>query len=348
MTGLYLSIDFGNSPSTDDGSRPYTGTTPLWNNASLFLTGGANQTQTTVGVDTTIRVRVSNASRETIQDVNVDAYVMNPFVGAFDPNHAVVRVKGFRTQITPGSGSSSPTDAHVVPCLMSTPAGDVPWKPTQAQFDASGGHLCLVANCYADGDGGPLPDAQIFDVGSDPHQGQRNISLLTGVREETRMAMGFDVMAGPEEEETALDLHHLAGRFEVQGADRWLLQSHDDIVAAEDAPFGLAIPGRKGRPAVPLTLTRERIAGLVEIEGVGSADLGELAQTTAKIFDQEGPHEGEWGEGRLVLPGARRPSAATVALKGLDAPGSVQAFEFVQRTVGGRVLGGLRVLAVQF
>ncbi|WP_026532443.1 hypothetical protein [Arthrobacter sp. H41] len=345
MTTLFIKIDFGNTPSTDDGSRPYTGSTQLWNNASIFLTGGVTQTQTRVNSPTTVNVRVSNAGRTSIEDVNVDAYVMDPFVGAFDPNSAIITVKGFAHEITAGSGGSSPNDSHVVKCLVQDPAqGAIPWTPTQSQFDKSGGHLCLVANCYTEDDGGPLPLTQIFDVGSDPHQGQRNISLLTGT---VSMKMMINVMPGPDGEDTALDLHRLAGTTARQGGEHWLLQSHPNIVGMKDARLGLGIPGRGGKPGIQLTLSRKEVSGSLDIEGIGSTDLGELARTTEELRP-DSSRRSDWGDGRLVVPGTQQPTPAVITVDRSDMPGSLQAFDLVQRTAKGRVLGGLRVLSVQF
>jgi hypothetical protein len=95
MTGnLFLAVDFGASPQTDTGARPYTGTNPMWNNTSIWLDGGPSQTQTRVGVATKIKVRVSNASKSVaIEDVKVDVYVMNPHVGAAHPSDAIQTLK---------------------------------------------------------------------------------------------------------------------------------------------------------------------------------------------------------------------------------------------------------------
>lgn len=344
---VFIKIDFGNSPSTDTGARPYTGSTALWNNSSIFLTGGLNQTETKVGLATTVNVRVSNSSDSTVEDVNVDAYVMKPFAGAFNPTHAKVNLKGFAPAITAGSGGSSPNDAHVVDCLKQDPvSGAVPWTPTQAEHDEWGGHLCLVANCYAEDDGAPWPAATTFDTAGDAHVGQRNISLLTGTKSGMKMMLKMDIMPDPDGQETALDLHRLPGKVLLRGGDFWLLRSHHDIVRVEDARLGLGIAGRKGRPSVPLHLSRKQVVGTIDVEGVGKADLGELAQTTRKL-DPASSRLDDWGEGRLVVPASDRPIPATVTVEAVDEQGAVQVFELVQRTVKGVELGGLRILVVR-
>ena len=67
---LFLSVDFGLAGAVDTaGARPYTGSNPQWNNVSLFLEGGVSQTQTKVGTDTTVKVRVSNSAAAAVEDV---------------------------------------------------------------------------------------------------------------------------------------------------------------------------------------------------------------------------------------------------------------------------------------
>jgi hypothetical protein len=346
MTNLFINIDFGANPSVDNGSRPYTGSTPLWDNASIFMEGGSSQTQTSVGTPTTVRVRVSNTGQATVDAVSVDAYLMNPFVGAFNPAHALVRMHGFASQITAGSGGSAATDSHVVPCYVQSAAGPIPWAPTQAELSSStNGHLCLVANAYADNDGAPLPDAPLFAVGSDPHQGQRNIALFAA---QGQQMMKFVVMPGANGESTALDIHELPASVALHGGEHWLLRSRANIVAM-DTRVGLGIPARGGRPAIPLTLSRKSVRGTLELDGLGAVNLHEVARATKAASGASARARGRnnWGAGRLVLAATGAPTAAAIAVERSDEPGSLQAFDIVQRDSQGRVLGGLRVLSMQ-
>lgn len=348
MTNLFIKIDFGGSPSTDDGTRPYTGTTPLWDNASIFMVGGPSQTQTSVGTPTTVKVRVSNSSQSTIQDVNVDAYVMNPFVGPFDPNNAVVTLKGFATQITPGSGGTSATDSHVVPCLVQSGSGPIPWTPTQTELDNStDGHLCLVANAYADGDGASQGVDTPFAVSTDPHIGQRNIALLAGAQ---MQHFKFQVIPAPDGRATALDFHQLPASVARQRAEFWLLRSRANVSLLEDSSVGLGFGRRGSHPAIPLTLSRKAPRGTIEVAGLGSADIGQVARVSKQFARRSGLQAAgtrDWGAGRLVLPEARAVSVATLDLDRADTRGSIQAFDIVQRDAHGQILGGLRILSVQ-
>ena len=108
MSGnLFLSIDFGSTPSTDTGTRPYVGANVLWNNTSIWMDGGPTQTQTRVGTPTTVRVRVSNSGDAPVEDVKVKAYVMNPHIGITTPSQAIATLSGTATaDIGPGSTSS--------------------------------------------------------------------------------------------------------------------------------------------------------------------------------------------------------------------------------------------------
>ena len=68
---LYLQIDYGSNPPKDDGTRPYGGTTQLWDNASIWLTGAPDITQTSTNVNepTDIRVRVTNSGQNAVEFV---------------------------------------------------------------------------------------------------------------------------------------------------------------------------------------------------------------------------------------------------------------------------------------
>ncbi len=352
MSSLFIKIDFGNAGASDTGTRPYTGTTPLWNNASMWLDGGPSQTETNVGNQTLIRVRVSNAGQAPVEAVNVDAYVLNPFVGLFNPNNAIRRLSGFANTITPGSGSSSALDPHVVTCRIQDPVqGPIAWTPTSTELANTvngSGHLCMVANAYAENDGGVLNDTTPFNVAGDPHQGQRNITLLAA---QQLRAFHFDVAAAPQGEVAALDFHQLPAALALGAGERWLMRSRGNIALARDLSWvGLALTGRPGRPKVPLSFSRKAIRGSIELEGLGSAALQDLARATRRAerttgFRAAGRGE-DWGEGRLVfgVDGDSRP--AVLRLERSDQPGSVQAFDIVQRDRRGTVLGGLRVLSI--
>lgn len=349
MSNLFIKIDYGYNPETDtDGTRPYTGTNALWNNASIFLTGGANQTQTSVGTPTIVRVRVSNSLQTAAPNVFVEAFVMNPFVGGFFPQHAITTLRNFAPQsIAPGSGGTSPTDGHVVPCVDL--ATNQPWMPTAAQLaQSTGGHLCVVANVYDDDEGSPAGSITDFDVVNNPHLGQRNIALMAAGMAQK---LEFMVMPAPEGEATALDFHRLALSFAQERGAQWLLRSEARISAMDQGSLRLGIPKRGKREAIPLTMSRKGVVGTLEVDGFGSADLQPLARTGKALAKQllaaEERRAIGWGDGRLVLPEAREPRFATMNLHRADRPGSVQVFDIVQRTANGRVLGGLRILSMQ-
>jgi hypothetical protein len=325
---LYLSIDFGASPSVDNGTRPYTGSNPIWNNFSLWLDGGPSQTQTRVGTPTTVKARVSNKGGQTVQNVNVDAYVMNPHVGVTTPALAIRRLSGFVASVATGSGSTSPTDPHVVTCQIQDPVqGPIPWTPTQAELTSTvngEGHLCLIANVFADGDGGQLPDGQPFDVTRDQHQGQRNITLLpTSLLAEEQVAE-FELMAAPTGEETALAIEAIDPETAIGAGERWLLRSHRDIVADREhgGLRGLAVVHDGKR--FPIQFSRAELRARLYV-----GEIGEIGP--------KGP-----------LPAFRDslPARITLTISPEEEIGALHAFEIVQRDRKGNVLGALRMLTV--
>ncbi len=353
---LFLSVDFGIAGAVDTaGTRPYTGTNPLWNNVSIFMEGGPSQTQTRVGTDTTVKVRVSNAGSSAIEDVHVDAYVMNPFVGPFQPFNARRHLSGFAASLAPGSGSTSATDGHVVTCKIQDPnLGPIPWTPTDDDIkDTTDGHMCLVANAYSVPDGGPVPDTTTFDVANDAHQGQRNIAVLQSLSPHIK----FQVFGAGEGQEFALDIQQLHAS-DLGAGERWLLRSLRNVTIPEGSGGRLVLGGTKTLEATPIAFSRKAIRGVLTLDGLGELDLHELAgvgrrvTTTHAQRDPAGRRPArealEWGPGRLVTSVAPGSSTfATVALDRSDSRGSLQALDVVARDAAGRIFGGLRVLSLQ-
>lgn len=351
---LFIKVDFGNPGAVDDGTRPYTGSVPFWNNNSIWLNGGSTQTQARVGDEVTLKVRVSNNSDASIEDVAVDAYVMNPFVGPFDPAHALERLRGFAFEIAPGSGSSSPSDSHVIDCQVHDPsAGPIPWKPTNAQLETNDGHLCIVANAYADNDGAPITGTTPFQVKEDEHLGQRNIGLLPKTQQMKLMVMPA-IDGGP----TELIVQQLTSKALLTG-ERWLLRSRYDISKMR-GPYALGIPGRGDRDPRPLSFSRMGVRGGFAVEGMKGGNIRQMAtigrkllkaplleplgkQLSAKALARPvGPIDG-----RFVLGERDKPVFANIKIDRADKPGSLQAFDVIQRDVKGRIIGGYRVLSMQ-
>lgn len=345
---IFLSVDFGLPGAVDTaGERPYTGTNPQWNNVSLFLDGGVSQTQTKVGTPTTVKVRVSNAGAATVEDVRVDAYVMNPFVGPFQPFNARRKLTGFAAEITPGSGSTSAADPHVVTCRIQDPVqGAIPWTPTDADLEGTtDGHLCLVANAYSQPDGGPVPDTTTFDVVNDPHQGQRNIAVL----KDRMMKLTFEVFGPVDGGEVALDVHQLTSR-DLGAGERWLLRSMREVAVPHEGRRRLVLAGTRTREQVPLTFSRRAVQGRLELDGLGELDLRELTRVgrTVRPMLARQPERAprDWGGGRLVTTVGRRGTFAHLTLARTDPPGALQAVDVVARDAVGRELGGLRILSL--
>jgi hypothetical protein len=348
---LFLSIDFGLPGAVDtQGARPYTGTNPLWNNSSIFLDGGVNQTQTEVGAETSVKVRVSSL-REARNFVTVDAYVMAPFAGPLTPATAVRTLQGFAGQITPGSGAPNPLDPHVVTCLIQDPVqGGVPWVPNQADLDkTTNGHFCVIANCYSEEpvDGAPVPGATPFDVHNDPHQGQRNISVLQD--EDDLQGFTFQVFGPEDGAEFALDIQQFSAK-EFGASERWLLTSLDNVKAVPRGGKRLFLSGRRGVEDVTLTHSRKTLQGRLDLGDLGTHDLTDLAkigkQVKRDLAGRSGARQ-EWGDGRLVMQAGREGVKATVSIERDDVRGSLLGFDAVVRDAAGTAHGGIRLLTLK-
>jgi hypothetical protein len=348
---LYLETDFGYPAPNDNGTRPYTGTnTPFWNNASIWLTGGSGVTQTSTHVNdaTDARVRVTNSGTAPVDLVSVDVYVLNPFLGVPDPltpGRSLHTFGGSLTHLAPGSGIDSPTDPHVAQCEPS-------WMPTQSDLAGStGGHLCLLANVYGDGDGSALGSGEQFDVANNPHHGQRNITLLAS--QTPTSGFMLQVMPALDGASTVLDIHALNSRTAIGMGENWLLRSKANVVRVP-GPGGRQqyfLTGSRGRPDTALSFSRKAIAGTIELQRDGVADLGAAARATKAAVARAGNADKvAWhpveGAARIKLAGTREIQTAKLSLQRDDGKGSLQAFDIVQRSEEGTILGGIRILSL--
>ncbi|UQU67635.1 hypothetical protein COUCH_15755 [Couchioplanes caeruleus] len=352
---LYLSVDFGSSPTKDDGTRPYTGANPQWNNFSIALSGGPNDTQTRVGAQTSVKVRVSNKGQAPVTDVHVDAYVMNPFIGIAHPNQAIQRLRGSVGSVAPGSGSSGPTDAHVVTCLVN---GSAPWIPTNAELNATlngDGHMCLVANVYSDADnaddGRQLLEADDFAVVTDQHQGQRNITVLPmSLRAE--QIMEFLVMPAPRGvEETFVAFEPVDLRAGLGAGDRALLLSHDFVIAAEgsEGELGQLSVLVKGEP-FPLFVSERPLTTKLSVDDIGEPPHDDRDDDHPDIrggYWPHFPHRGHHRPHRHRMPTFEDAKRGKLLVQtDEERPGALQAIDIVQRDRKGRALGALRMFTV--
>jgi hypothetical protein len=334
MTGnLYLEIDYGTVNPTDDGTRPYTGTQPLWNNSSLFL-DPPPQTQATVNQPSTIKVRVSNKGTAPVPSVKVVAYVMSPQIGIAYPSQALHTFSSDDKDVAPGSGGSSASDTHVFDCLLN----NQPWTPSQADMDATPqkqGHLCLVANCFQDPlvadppfEGHDLAANEAFNIAGDQHQGQRNIMLSPAPP--GPHLVGFMVNAAPDEQETTIEVEKLVSA-KVQGpSERFLLLTSPSITAqrTESGHRKLFFTNADGED-VAMRYSRYKLNYSLNVGEPGP--VGEVS-TTRKLA--------------LAATAQITPAVLNLEVNPAEPPGSIHAFDIVQRDARGQVLGGLRVLSV--
>jgi hypothetical protein len=342
MSGnLFLSIDFGNTPSTDTGARPYTGSTQIWENASIWLDGGPSQTQTQVNDPTTVKVRVSNDGAAPISSVKIDAYVMNPSVGASSPLQAIHQLSGFLSSVAPGSGSATATDAHVATCYIQDPKfGPIPWTPEPADLvnTVPPGHLCLIANAYADGDGAAVADT--FNIFSDQHQGQRNITLLAAPPGPGRIPVHhFIAIPDPGGRETTVALEPVRQVVKdpvravaaLGAGERWLLRSHRDISyepLTDDGPRRLVVARRGDEEPVPIRFSAHELKAVLT---VGDEPYGPQARLGGQPVD---------------APPFGVPASVRIDLSH-ESLGAMHLFDIIQRDPAGQpVGGGLRVLTV--
>ncbi|MEW2352935.1 hypothetical protein [Spirillospora sp. NPDC029432] len=346
---LFLAVDYGMPNAQDDGTqRPFTAS-PWWDNASIFLdpprpTNG----QAKEGQPSTVKVRVSNRADGAVDGVKVQAWVMNPHVGWTEPKHAQAMFTSGIKSVAPGSGSGGTLDPHVFTCLRNNQA----WTPTAGQLTGSGGHMCLVANCFQDPleveepEGAEIPPTGKFDVTNDPHQGQRNIMVEMKAKSllHVPLMVPFDLMALPEVDgDVFLEIGAVADKNFLDGGVLSALVSSPEIddVTGGEVPE-LIVVGSDG--LYPVRMSQEPLSTRLSIPGLGefrgSSESGGFEPIELP------PDLGRGGSDDDPLHG-RTPATLKIDISRDEAVGGVHAFEIVQRTRYGTQVGsGLRVAFV--
>ncbi|GAB3918305.1 hypothetical protein GCM10027613_20210 [Microlunatus endophyticus] len=181
----------------------------------------------------------------------------------------------------------------------------------------------------------------------DGHHGQRNIALLPSAQ--PKQVMGFQVhpplLQG---HPTLLDIHAL-GSVGIGAGERWLLQSRANVTKINNRQF--VIPGLRGKPATPLSYSRKGLQGTLNLERFGEIDLAEASKATKTALKRSDgamkvPFSTRNDGARIRLESLAESQTATITLQRDDAKGSMQAFDIVQRTEDGQILGGLRMLSL--
>lgn len=117
--------------------------------------------------------RVRNHGKDAAVNATVRFYWANPAVG-FDRTTA--SLIGTANVTLPGGGAASE-----VLCLA-------PWVPSFV----NGGHVCILAEAFHTGED-PLPATAAFDVPTDRHVAQRNLSLLSAAARSGVFHLAFEV-----------------------------------------------------------------------------------------------------------------------------------------------------------
>jgi hypothetical protein len=124
-----------------------------------------------VGEQCFLYARVTNNGTEGVQNATVRFYWANPSVG-FDRNTA--------NHIGDANVSLDVGETQDVLCL-------VPWMPTFV----NGGHECVLAEAFHSSD--PLPASPDFNVPTDRHVAQRNLSVLMMMQSQKTFSLSFQV-----------------------------------------------------------------------------------------------------------------------------------------------------------
>ena len=145
----------------------------------------------------------------------------------------------------------------------------------------------------------------------------------------------FQVFGPPQGNKFALDIRTLTAE-DFGASERWLLVSLPNVKAIPKGGERLFLTGGKGEEPVPLSHSRDRLAGSLDLGELGSYDLGELAEASSK-----------GGDG-IVTAVKPEGITATVSIDRDDKPGALLGFDAAVRDLGsGTDLGGIRLLTLQ-
>ena len=297
-----------------------------------------------------------------VENVKVDAYVMTPFIGLLHPNQAIQRLTGFVGSVGPGSGGAEAKDAHVVTCTLADGHSWVPSADDLSHTENEDGHMCIVANVYADGDGHALLDAEDLHVVDDQHQGQRNIHVAA-MQLRSLKALEFFVMPVPRHhEDMFVRLQPVDLRGGLSAGDLAVLLSREEFVmigegegeGEDDGRIAVRVDGE----LFPLFASDRPLSTELTIGHFGKLPPMDDDEVDRRIVrdgdDDHAPdhpdHPEPWHhrpDRWHHVPTCERPAKARLQL-GTDEEqfGAMQAIDVVQHDVRGRALGGLRIITV--
>lgn len=355
---------------TDAGTRPFADgdSEPYWNSPSIRLVGGVDDGTAKVGAQNTIVVTVANISQNPLSDVSVEVWVCDFTMGVSPASSLTSSNPGGQALTGFFSGPLAPGAQHDI--------STSPWTPVAADAALNGGHVCIAANCYADGDGEPLSaEGNAFQFLCDTHHAQRNIHVAAVAPQMHRFNFRMTVV-NPNPRLGALthvQLQHVVGLKAVTpGLRNWLLNAPDVIYGVVRAPAttrlsqpishelitpaaSLATAG-PGLPFELAHLTAPAVAA-AEITAARNQFLVKVDAThyvplafSPILPTSMGIAAPGVGKGTLLNFNLKEAQKATmevdIELSPQARPGDVHAFDLTQHSPQGDVLGGARIILI--
>ena len=285
-TDLYLKWS-----STDNGARPLVPCglpNAYWTNQSIWLSDPSSGALKNVATENeTIRINAVVTNRSTTRTFPATNGATDKWVGVqfWVCNFALaVGPAGAIPSFSPPSGTVFSFFVPFPP--SSTLVGWADWTPATGDLTinttaAGEGHVCIAANCFAegmpDGEGGDmsLPFATLDPCGDGPttqggHHGQHNILVAPHPHKKDPVHLPFNVInPGRKNAAFRIEVQELVGAAvlgdserEALLAERWV-----DLVGGKDGPVRVRKVG--GQPIEPLERARLRQGGHLVLSGSG-------------------------------------------------------------------------------
>ncbi len=332
----------------DTGTRPIDPcdvTNPYWLSPDLYLTGGIDSATARVGAQNTVNVRVNNISGQTVTGVNVQAWVCD-FTAGIGPSSGLASAGG----VTPMTGFVNQIGAGQSATVTCSPV----WTPVPADAALNGGHVCLAANCYSDGDGLSIPPGA-FAMCCDSHHAQHNIAVVQVQGGQMRSVRFSVLVANPSLERELVAnvaVRQVSSRFALGVPERQLLIDQGLVENAQTLPQIADVSPTGGvvrTTAVSRTFRAIAGASMTLVRPDTGLAPTPIAVSRFRPIDYS-IESSDFGSGRSLrtslAPGGKTQVTLNLELNPRVPIGSVQTFDLAQSTDDGELVGGVRIVTV--
>ncbi|MCB0061918.1 MAG: hypothetical protein KDE19_07380, partial [Caldilineaceae bacterium] len=226
------------------------------------------------------------------------------------------------------------------------------WTPTAAQQALNGGHVCMFANCFTDGEGQTVDTIAVDPVTHslpfccDSHLAQRNIRIVAASQGQGLKNIRFEMLvANPSLEFVTTvtpRINRIVGAAAITKNERWMLQTSPLIQTVKINGANRFVLANQGQIFFT-SRAAERKSTLTP------EDVVLIGRSRFRRFDTLFAVDqiGEARDLRIPLePREAKTVAVNLQLNEGEKVGSTHTFDVAQTTAEGTVIGGVRLLVL--